>query len=76
MSVGTSQNLAIARDGDIWTPEWKKAVKHALVDRDLNMTEFSILLGLSRGHVCSVVSGSLRTPSTQQAISDYLNLTA
>ena len=65
-----------ANSNDMWTVDWSKKVRHALIDRDLSITEFANQIGLSRGHVNAVINGRLRSLRSQQAISDYLNLTA
>lgn len=63
-----------AGPNDIWTPAWSKSVRHALIDRDLSITEFALELGLSRGHVNAIINGKLRSLRTQQTITEYLNI--
>lgn len=53
---------------------WGRAVRHAMVDLDMNMTDLAKALGVSRAHVSSVVNGRVISPGLIDRINDYLNL--
>lgn len=43
---------------------WCKSVKHALIDKDMSITELADELGMSRGHVSAVVNGRAYSQNT------------
>lgn len=53
---------------------WCKSVKHALIDKDMSITELADELGMSRGHVSAVVNGRAYSQNTVKLISDYFNI--
>lgn len=55
-------------------PPWCKEAKKALVDRDMNVSELSEEIGLSRVYVSGVVNGRVYAPETAARIGKALEL--
>lgn len=56
------------------TPDWGKAVKKELIDRDMSVTDLANKLGLSREYVSSVLNGRLRSEHIKEQILDRLGM--
>lgn len=55
-------------------PPWCKEAKKALVDRDMNVSELSEEIGLSRVYVSGVVNGRVYAPEIAARIGKALEL--
>lgn len=55
-------------------PPWSKAVKKALIDKDMNVTELSEDLGFAREYVSRVVNGTVYAPEIADRISKHLGV--
>lgn len=55
-------------------PPWCKEVKKTLIDKDMNVTELSQNVGLSRVYVSSVVNGRVYAPEIAALISRELGI--
>lgn len=53
---------------------WCKKVKKKLIDLDMTTTDLANEIGLTRGHVSSVVNGRTISEPAAKLISDYLNI--
>lgn len=51
-----------------------KEIRKIMIDRDLTVSSLANELGLSRGHVNSVLSGYIRSKSTQQKLCTYFKI--
>lgn len=54
--------------------KWENAVRKALIDRDMSVTELAEQLGRSRQHVSGVIHGYFTANPTKEAISDFLKI--
>ncbi len=54
---------------------WCKAVKHALIDKDMEVGDLAEKIGKSRSHTSGVINGKIYAEPTVKLISDYLNIT-
>lgn len=57
-----------------YDPDWGKAVKKALIDVDMTITDLADRLELSRTHVSAVINGRENSPSVSTAISNFLGI--
>ncbi len=53
---------------------WGKSVKHALIDRNMQITDLADAVGMTRVHVSQVVNGNVKSKSAVKKISDFLNI--
>lgn len=53
---------------------WGKSVKHALIDRDMQIVDLADALGMTRVHVSQVINGKVKSKAAVKKISDYLNI--
>ena len=53
---------------------WRKSVKHALIDRDMQIVDLADALGMTRVHVSQVINGKVKSKAAVKKISDYLNI--
>ena len=53
---------------------WCKAVKHALIDQDMEIWELAEKIGKGRQHVSAVINGRVYAEPTVKLISDALNI--
>ncbi len=53
---------------------WKKSVKIAMIERDMDMEALAKAVGKSRTHISAVINGRMVAPSSASLISDALNI--
>lgn len=54
--------------------EWGKAVKIALIEKDMNQVDLADKLGLSRSYVSSIINGSVSSLGAASSISAELEV--
>lgn len=54
---------------------WCKAVKIAMIERDIGVGELAEAIGKSRTQTSGVINGKIYAEPTVKLISDYLNIT-
>lgn len=54
--------------------EWGKAIKVALIEKNINQTDLADKLGLSRGYVCAIINGTVSSLGAASSISAELNV--
>lgn len=55
--------------------EFKKAVRHALIDRDMTMTDLANELGISVSYVSDLLKRKRENQEQLQRIKDFLGIT-
>lgn len=55
-------------------PPWSKDVKKTLIDKDMNVTELSEDIGITREYVSRVVNGTVYAPEIAARISKRLDI--
>ena len=58
------------------TLEFRAAVMKALWARSMTISQLAREIQYSRGHLSRVLNGQVDSPETEQAIREYLNITA
>lgn len=55
--------------------DFERAVRHALIDHDMTMTDLANELGISNSYVCDLVKGKRENQEQIQRIKDFLGIT-
>lgn len=55
--------------------DFEKAVRHALIDHDMTMTDLAKKLGISNSYVCDLIKGKRENQEQLQRIKDFLGIT-
>lgn len=53
---------------------WCKEAKKTMIDRDLEVNDLAVELGMSRPYVSSILNGRVYSPVAVKKISDYLHI--
>ena len=55
--------------------EFRKQIKHALIDRDMNLSDLADALGITVSYVSEILNGTRKAPEQIGRIKELLNLT-
>ena len=55
--------------------EFERQVRHALIDRDMSLTDLAEELGISVSYVYEIIHGTRKAEDQKARIRQYLNLT-
>ena len=55
--------------------EFERQVRHALIDRDMSLTDLADVLGISVSYVYEIIHGTRKAEDQKARIRQYLNLT-
>jgi plasmid maintenance system antidote protein VapI len=53
---------------------WEKAIRHELIDRDMNMSDLADELGISVTYIYDVINDNRKATDIRQRINDFLGL--
>lgn len=54
--------------------DFEKAVRHALIDKEMTMTDLAGYLGLSVGYVSDILNGNRNAEAQKARIKDFLQI--
>ena len=55
--------------------EFERAVRHALVDRDMSLTDLANELGISVSYIYEIIHGTRKADDQKKRIREFLGLT-
>lgn len=54
--------------------DWEKAIRHALLDKGMSLSDLAKELGISVSYLYDIVSGARKATELRQKINEYLGL--
>ena len=53
---------------------WEKAIRHELLDRNMNMSDLADALGINCTYLYDIVNGNRKATEMRQKINDFLGI--